>query len=128
MTALNAALTEHRTFAEQTHYHVDDLEAVRELLLEALDATVDADVDQAAAKLGVLLSVLPREHMLVIAAQAGLALGESRREHRAEMVEVSHAVSEARLQQDEDQRRRRRPVKPIRPAIQYPPVPQEEVA
>jgi len=123
MATMGEDLAEHRVLAERTHLDVDDLTAVREVLLDALAATRDADVDRVAAKLGALLSVLPRQHVLVVGAEAGLAVGEARRDHRDAMVEASHAVSAAREQQQAEARRRRHcPVRPISPAIPYPPV------
>lgn len=88
-------LDEHRAVARLTRFDVDDLDVFAGILADLHGAAVDHDLDQAAALLGVLLSLLPSRHVLVVAARAGLDVGDLRRAHRAVMVESSHAVSAA---------------------------------
>ena len=86
-------LDEHRAAAQLTRLDVDDLEPLAEIVAELHGGVVDADLDRAAVHLGVLLSLLPHRHVLLVAARAGVEVNDLRREHRRAMVEASHAIA-----------------------------------
>lgn len=116
-------LAEHRALATRTRLDVAPLTLLAGIVEDLRRATTDDDVDRAAAALAVLLSQLPHTHPLVVAARAGLEVGDLRREHRREAVATSQAIADGRdwrgyasrwVPYEEIARRRAQPAQPAR--------------
>jgi hypothetical protein len=91
----SGAFADQLAMAERTRLDVDALDVLIHVVRAVQVAATDAALDRAAALLGVLLSLLPVHHPLVLAARAGLEVGDGRRHHRAAVAEASRAISAA---------------------------------